>query len=177
MSLVILGQSGGPTQLSANDDTFGIMTQVPTGAVKHSEAGLKAATGNTNFGTPFDLTCYVAHATDTKTSINLCSSDAPYKFQVLSAEVTCLDDGKGASEGGQSGCSVGINQGGSSGMGSVDAGGMIQGETRKVKMGSTGNDVVAADGSLRVQVNSRLGLHDKSFTYKLLITLKCVRVI
>ncbi len=177
MSLTILGQSGGPTSLSANDDTFGIMTQVPTGAVKHSEGGLKNASGNTNFGTPFNLTCYTSQTADAETAVNFCSSNAPYKFQVLSAEVTCLDDGKGASAGGQNGCSVGLNQGGRSGMGSVDAGGMEQGETREVKMGLSGNDVVAESGSLRVQVNSRLGLHDKAFTYKLLVTLKCVRVV
>ena len=174
--LTILGQSGGPTELSAKD-TFGVMTQVPTKGIRHSDDGLKNATGNTNYGVPFDLTCYVAHATSTETAVNFCSSDAPYKLQVLSGEVTCLDDGKGASKGGQNGCSVGVNQGGSAGMGSVDAGGMKQGEDRKVVMGMSGNDVVAADGSLRVQVNSRLGLHDKAFTYKLLVTLKCVRVI
>ncbi len=176
MSLTILGQTASGTELSAADE-FGVMTQVPAKGVRHSSDGLKNATGNTNYGTPFDLTCYVAHAADTETTVNILSSDAPYKFQVLSGEVTCLDDGKGASEGGQNGCSVGVSQGGSASIGSVDAGGMKNGETRKVVMGMSGNDVVAENGSLRVQVNSRLGLHDKVFTYKLLVTLRCVRVI
>lgn len=176
MGMTILGQTASETELTAKD-TFGVLTQVPTKGMRHSSDGLKNATGNTNYGTSFNLTCYTEHTADTETAVNFCSSDAPYKFQVLSGEVTCLDDGKGASEGGQNGCSVGASQGGSSGIGSVDAGGMKNGETRRIVMGMSGNDVVAVDGSLRVQVNSRLGLHDKAFTYKLLVTLRCVRVI
>jgi hypothetical protein len=174
--LTILGQSGGPTELAAND-TLGVMTQVPEKGIRHSPNGLKGATGNRNYGTPFDLNCYVAHATSTETAVDFCSSDAPYNFLIMGGEVTCLDDGKGASEGGQNGCSVGVNKGGASSIGSVDCGGMKVGEVRKIDMGMSGNDVVSTDDSLRVQANSRLGLHDKAFTYKLLITLRCVRVI
>jgi hypothetical protein len=54
---------------------------------------------------------------------------------------------------------------------------MVTDEVRTVKMGWSGNEVIDEDGSLRVSVISRLGLHDKAFTFKLLVTLNCVRVL
>lgn len=177
MSLVILGQSGGPTSLSANDDILGLMTQVPEGAVKHDEAGLTNADGSTAFGAPFQLVVYCLQATSGTSTVNIATSDMPYAVWVMSAEVRCLDDGKGANVGGQNGCMVGISQGGSSGIGSVDCGGIKTGEVRSLKMGLIGNGVVPEDGSLRVVFKSRLGLHDKAFTHKLVCVLTCMRVI
>lgn len=177
MSVKIVGQSGAPTELNASDDVFGLLTQVPEGGVFHSQDGLTGGDGNTAYGNPFQLVAYAEQAASGTTTVNLCASDAPYAFLVTGAEVHCLDDGKGASEGGQNGCVVGISQGGASGIGSVDCGGIKTGEKRKVETGLPGNGVVPADGSLRVMFKSRLGLHDKAFTYKLLCTLSCIRVV
>ena len=176
--LTILGQSGGPTQLSANDDVFGVMTQVPTGAVKHSADGLVAASGNTAFGSPFDVQCFTSQAASADTDVDLCSSDCPYKMRILSVTVECADDGKGAATGPTARVAVGVSQGGSSSCGSVDVTDLKTGERRELPVGRfSANDVIPADGSLRVSVHSSLATQDKAYTYKLIVTLRCQRVV
>lgn len=175
MSLNEEGRTGVKVNLTA-DGVFGVVTQDPESMLS-SPGGLTNADGNTGYGVPFQLSARCSHTTSTTTIVNLASSDLPFKMRVLSAEVQCLDDGKGASSGGQNGCVVGVSQGGSASIGSVDCGGMRTGERRAVELGFSGNELIASNGSLRVVFKSRLGLHDKAFTYELVCTLNCVREI
>lgn len=95
MSLVVLGQSGGPTSLSANDDVFGLMTQVPEGAVKHDEAGLLDADGSTAFGATFKILARFGATPSVSlqtTNVDFCTDDAPYKFRVLGVKTRCIDN-------------------------------------------------------------------------------------
>lgn len=176
MSLVILGQSAGPTRLSANDDVLGLMTQDPEGAVMHSPDGLSNANENTAFGTSFTLACYFTTSNpsggDDTLSIQLANANMPYKVRVLKAKVTMMDEANGRLRGGANSCSVSLP-----GIGSVDVSDMRQLEERDVPLAHTGNEVIAEDGSLQVDANVRLGETGATDTLTLLVELTCMRVI
>jgi len=180
MSLVVLGQSAGPTQLSANDDVFGLMTQVPEGAVKHSPGGLTGATGNTAFGAPFTLLTYFTTSApsggaETLTKA-LANADCPYKLRVLKARVTMIDEANGRLREAANSCSVSIDNGDYA-MGAVDISDMRQLEERNVVLNRIGNEEVDTDNSLQVQVHLRLGETGVTDTLTLLVELVCMRVI
>ncbi len=176
MSLVILGQSGGPTQLSAHDDQFGLMTQVPSGAVMHSPAGLTAADGNTAFGHPFKLVAYFEQTTDGTTTVSLCSSDAPYKFRVLSCRATLVDEGNGVARSANGRLSLTVKSGNNVAF-AAQLKNMVQGEERSLPGNTTTGNVVAESGSLAVALKSRLPLTNDTNTIKMLVEMTCIRVI
>lgn len=180
MSLVILGQSAGPTQLSANDDQFGLMTQVPDGAVQHSPDGLTGSNANTAFGVPFTLACYFTTSNPSGGTITLskalCSSDAPYKFRVLRARVTMLDEANGRLREGMNSLRVHVKAGSTSVCG-ADVSDMLQLEERSLPLNRSGGEEVAAGGSLTVACDVRLGETGDTDTLSLLVELTCMRVI
>lgn len=180
MSLVILGQSAGPTSLSANDDQFGLMTQDPTGAVKHNEAGLTNENASTAFGAPFTLACYFTTSNPTagRTTLSkaLCSSDCPYKLRVLRAKATLLDDADALLNEGLNSLTVKVVQAADS-VCSADLSDMAQSEERDIPLGRTGGEVIAADGSLTVSCDVVLGETGATNTLTLLVELTCMRVL
>ncbi len=180
MSLVILGQSAGPTQLSANDDQFGLMTQVPDGAVQHSPDGLTGGNANTAFGAPFMLACYFTTSNPTSGSTTLskalCSSNAPYKFRVLRARVTMLDEANGRLREGMNSLRVKVTSGSAS-VCAGDISDMRQLEEKLLELSRSGGEEVAADGSLTVSCDVRLGETGATDTLSLLIELTCIRVL
>lgn len=180
MSLVILGQSGGPTKLSANDDQFGLMTQDPTGAVKHSDDGLTAANAGTAYGQPFTLVVHLTTSNpeggDTTLSKALTSSDAPYKFRVLRVKVTMLDEANGRLREAANSCHIAVLAGNDS-VAAGDVSDLKQLDERSLSLSRTGGEVIAASGSLSVTARVRLGETGTTDTLSLLVELSCIRVV
>jgi len=180
MSLVILGQSAGPTKLSANDDVFGLMTQVPEGAVRHSPDGLANADSNTAYGVPFTLVSYFSGSSPTggfsNPTVALCSADAPYKFRVLKARVTMIDDANGRLRDGMNSLNVYVTQAGNS-VASGDMTDLRQLEDRDLEMSRTGGEVVNLSGTLTVGAKIRLGETGSTDTLTFQVELTCLRVI
>ena len=193
MSLVILGQSGGPTQLSANDDVIGVMTQVPEGAVKHSEGGLTNADGSTAFGTPFNLLAYASHSTTyaaQSTTVTFTTSGMPYKLRILGAKVRCIanrsedfqkgygfirveiEDGDGAldDDGDDDSTWTGV-------LCLENVGDMEAGDVREVAVVEPTLSVVDADEGLRVKVTSKADSFGTNPTASFAVELQCLRVI
>lgn len=178
MSLVILGQSGGPTSLSANDDQFGLMTQVPTGAVKHSPGGLTNADGNTAYGAPFKLVAYLSKTATGTTSVDLCSSDCPYKLRVLKVKVRVLDDAKGRARKAHGAVSVVVRKGTTgTPIASAHFGELRSNQEKDVPVSTEGSDVVAVNASLQVYFDAVLPTQKASTTYTAVCEVECVRVI
>ena len=179
MSLKITGQSGGPTELSASDDQFGVMTQVPENAVFHSPAGLKGADGNTAFGGTFTLAAYFEQTTDATTTVTLCNADAPYKFRILSCTARCIDDANGAvrSPAGMASLAVNTNTSGQEAAFAADLKGMRPGEMRDVPGNTTDADEVSTNGSLTVAMKTRVPATGVTNTLKTLVELTCMRVV
>jgi hypothetical protein len=178
--LTILGQTGGPTQLTANDDTFGIMTQVPDGAVMHSEAGLTAADANTAFGVPFTLMCHFTTGNpeggSTTLSTTLCDANAPYKFRVLRCRASMLDDANGMLREAANSAVVKITAG-EGAIGAGDVSDLRQLDERLIPIARTGDEVVDEDGTLTVECDVRLGETGSTDTLSMLVELTCIRVI
>ncbi len=183
--LTILGQSGGPTRLTANDDTFGLMTQVPDGAVMHSPGGLTDADGNTSYGAPFNLLVYASHSGThaAQTTTKAFTSDAmPYKVRVLGVKVRCLDnrsedfrDGYGyvravVEDGDGNGVWTSVLN--VEGMGDMEAG-----DVREVPVVQHSRAVVDTDEGLRVTVTSRADSFGTNPTASFVVEVQCVRVI
>ncbi len=178
MSLVILGQSGGPTQLSANDDQFGVMTQVPSGAVMHSQAGLTAADGNTAFGASFKLVAYLSKTATGTTSVDLCSSNCPYKLRILKVKVRVMDDARHRAHRIYGTASVVVRKGTTGApIASAHFGELHSNQEKDVPVVTEGSDIVAVDASLQVFFNAVLPGLRASTTYTAVCELECVRVI
>ena len=93
MSLEIIGQPGGKTKLTADDEVFGLLAQDPVESVYHSPGGLTNATGNSAFGVPFALMSYFTHSTTYATQSTTCTfanDNMPYKVRVLGIRVRCV---------------------------------------------------------------------------------------
>lgn len=176
MGLKVIGQEGGPTELSANDDKFGLLTQVPENAVFHSPDGLSNADGNTAFGTPFKLVDYFEQTTDGTTTVTHCSSDAPYKFRVLLCKVTMVDDANGVARSANGRLSLSVKSGDNVAF-AAQLKDMVQGEERNLRGNTTPGNVVASGGSLSVTLQSRIPLTNDTNTMKMLVELTCIRVI
>ncbi len=184
MSLVILGQSGGPTQLSANDDKFGVMTQVPSGAVKHSEDGLTNADGNSGYGSTFNLLAYFKHtatSAEQVTTVNFCDADSPYKLRVLGIKVRCISNrpklftGHGRAQ-------VTLEDGdGSSVFTDVlpwtEVGDMETGDTREVSVVHQDTAVIDEDEGLRCRFSSAASAGVSLPTVEFLVEVQCLRVL
>lgn len=176
MSLKIIGQEGGPTELSANDDSFGLLTQVPENAVYHSPDGLSNADGNTAFGTPYKLVDYFEQTTDGTTTVTHCNSDAPYKFRILACHVTMMDDANGVARSANGRLSLSVKSGDNVAF-AAQLKDMAMGEERNLPGNTTTGNVVAEGGSLSVSLQSRLPLTNETNTMKMLVELTCIRVI
>ena len=185
MSLVILGQSGGPTQLSANDDVFGLMTQVPTGAVKHDEAGLTNADGSTAFGQEFSLIGYATKSTtvaEQTTTITLASDDLPYKVRVLGVKVRCISNRPAEFQDGYGYVRVLVEDGDGDSTWSLIAsaenvGDMVEGEVRELEDLDHSTAVIDADEGLRVKVTVKADSSGINPTVAFMVELRCMRVI
>ena len=185
MSLVILGQSGGPTNLSANDDVFGLMTQVPEGAVKHDEGGLTRADGGTAFGAPFNLLAYATHSTTyaAQTTTTTFTSDAmPYKMRVLGAKVRCLANRSEDFRKGYGYLRAVIENGDGSGvwtsiLNMENLGDMEAGDIREIPFVDNGNAVIAENEGLRVKMTSSADSYGTNPTASFVVELQCIRVI
>ena len=185
MSLVILGQSGGPTELSANDDVFGLMTQVPTGAVKHDEAGLTNADGSTAFGHEFTLIAYATKTTsvaEQTTTVTLSSDAIPYKIRVLGARVRCIANRPGQFRNGYGHVRVQVEDGDGSGTWTSiviaeNVGDMAEGDIRDLPDVNHSNAVIAADEGLRVRVTMKADSYGINPTATFMVELRCMRVI
>ena len=185
MALTILGQSGGPTELSANDDIFGLMTQVPTGALKHSPAGAEDADGNTAFGAPITLLAYMSHTTtyaEQTTTVTYTSDGMPYKLRVLSAKVRCIANrpedfklGYGYVK-----CQVQDSDGAgvwSQVLGAEDLGDMEPGDIREITCLEPSNVIISTDEGLRVKFDSSADSFGTNPTATFLVELQCMRVL
>lgn len=174
--LTILGQSGGPTELSAAD-TLGVMTQVPEKGIRHSSSGLTNADGNTAYGAMFTLVGYFVQTASGTTTAIFFNANAPYKFRVLNGEVECLEDARGRTELGSGRSSVNVMAGSTNTIASLNVTGLKQGEKMSLKVNTLGNEIVAEDGSLSMAVVSVLPEVATSSNWKLLVKLHCLRVI
>jgi hypothetical protein len=185
MSLVILGQSGGPTQLSANDDVFGLMTQVPSGAVKHSPGGLTDADGNSAYGASFTLLAYFEHATTAAeqiTTVSLCTANSPYRFRVLGIKVRCIDSPSKEFKNGYGRVQVTLEDGdGSSVFTSLlpwtEVGDMDSGDTKEVSVVHQATSVIDVDEGLRCRLSSAANAAGTLPTVKFLVEVQCLRVL
>lgn len=179
MSLVILGQSGGPTQLSADDNAFGLMTQLPDGAVRHTVGGLTSVDGGTAFGVPFKLVAYLSKTATGTTSVNLCSANCPYKLRVLKVKVRVVDDAKGRARTPFGSVSVVVRQGTTGApIAAVNFTELRSNEEKEVPAAPAADSaIVAADGSLQVYFNAVLPVQKASTTYTAVCELECVRVL
>ncbi len=185
MSLVILGQSGGPTQLSANDDTFGLMTQKPEGAVKHNEAGLTSEDGGTAFGATFNLLAYFTHSTtaaEQSTTVTISSDDAPYKVRVLNVKVRCVANRSEDFRNGYGHIRVEVEDGDGSGVWTSihtieNVGDMEAGDVRDQSVVDNGNAVIDADEGLRVKVTTKADSFGTNPTASFIVELQCLRVL
>ncbi len=183
--LTILGQSGGNTRLSADDDVLGLMTQVPTGAVKHSPAGLVNADGNTAIGAPFNLLVYATHTTTyaAQTTTKTFTSDGmPYKVRVLGVKVRCFTnrsedfrDGYGyirASVEDSDGSGVWTAVLNMEGLGDMEAG-----DVREFTVVDNTAAVIDSNEGLRVKVTSQADSFGTNPTASFVVELQCLRVI
>jgi hypothetical protein len=183
--LTILGQTGGPTQLSANDDVFGIMTQVPSGAVMHSPGGLENADGNTAFGAPFTLMAYMTHSTtaaEQSTTVTFTSDGIPYKLRVLSAKVRCVANRSEDFRPGYGFVRAQVQDGDGSGtwtnlLSVEDMGSMEAGNVREHPCLDPANVIVSADEGLRVKFDSQADSYGTNPTATFIVELQCIRVI
>lgn len=183
--LTVLGQSGGPTQLSANDDVFGIMTQVPSGAVMHSPAGLTNADGNSAFGVPLLLLAYATHSTtaaEQTTTVTFTSDGMPYKIRVLGVKVRCLAGRPEDFQPGYGHVRASVEDGdGSSTWSSIleleDLGLMETGDVKEHAVLENSNAVIDADEGLRVKVTSKADSFGTNPTASFIVELQCIRVV
>lgn len=185
MSLVILGQSGGPTALSADDGVFGLMTQVPSGAIKHSPGGLENADGNTAIGAPITLLAYMTHSTTyarQTTTVTYTSDGIPYKIRVLSAKIRCI---AGRPEDFRTGYGyVGMRVQDSDGsgvwtqiLGDEQIGDMEAGDIREVSCLEPSNVILGENEGLRVVFDSSADSFGTNPTATFLVELQCMRVL
>lgn len=185
MSLVILGQSGGPTQLSANDDQFGLMTQVPSGAVKHSDGGLTDADGNTAFGSPFAILAYFEHATTTAeqiTTVDFFSENAPYKFRILGIKVRCISSRASEFKSGYGRVQITLEDGDGSSVFTpllpwTEVGDMKSGDTKEVSVIHQATAVIGSGEGLRCRFSSNASSGGTLPTVKFLVEIQCLRVL
>lgn len=185
MSLVILGQSGGPTQLSANDDVFGLMTQVPSGAVKHSDGGLTNGDGASAFGVPFNLLVYATHSTtyaEQTTTKTFATDDLPYKLRVLGVKVRCVAGSPENFREGYGFIRLQVEDGDGSGTWSKilnveQLGEMEAGDVREFAVVDFDNAVVDADEGLRIRITSKADSFGTNPTASFIAELQCLRVL
>ena len=166
-----VGRTGVKVNLIA-DGVMGVVTQDPE-SMLHSIAGLEAADANTAFGQTFPL---VAHFTATGTGTSTATffnADAPWKFRVLSCKVEMLDEANGRlRDGGINHLTVSVP-----GVVGADVSDLRQLESRDLPLSRSGSEVVAANGSLSVVADVRLGDTGSTDTLKVLVELTCLRVI
>lgn len=177
MSLNETGRTGVKVNLTA-DGVFGIVTQDPE-SMLNSPGGLTNADGNTAFGQTFKLVAYLSRTATGTTSVNLCSSDAPFKFRVLKTTVRVLDDAKNRVQKTPHGSASVVVRRGSTGTG-VAAGHFEElrtNESKELPVSTEGNDIVAANASLQVHFDVSLPTQKASTTYTAVCELECVRVI
>lgn len=185
MSLTILGQSGGPTQLTADDDVFGMMTQVPDEGLRHSPDGLTSADGNSAFGVPFHLLAYVSHSTTyaTQTTNGTFTSDGmPYKLRVLGVKIRCLASRPEDFRDGYGYVRVQVENGDGSGTWTgiltvEQVGDMEAGDVREIAVVDHTNAVVGVDEGLRIRVFSQADSFGTNPTVSYVVELQCLRIV
>lgn len=185
MSLEIKGQAGGPTKLHGHDDTFGLLTQVPSGAVHHSPGGLTNADGNMAFGAAITLMAYFTHSTtyaEQSTTVTLADENMPYKVRVLGAKVRCLANRPADFQPGYGYVRVAVED--SDGddawtqiLPAFDVGDMEAGEVREVPVTNEDLAVIDEDEGLRVIGTSRADSFGTNPTASFVVEVQCVRVI
>ena len=185
MSLTITGQSGGPTELSANDDVFGIMTQVPENAVFHSPGGLVAANRNSAFGIPLNLLAYATHTTTyatQTTTVTFSSSTIPYKLRVLGVKIRCLAGSPQDFQDGYGFVRASVEDGDGSGgwtniLNIEGLGDMETGNVREIAIIEHSRAVIGVNKGLRVKVASQADSFGTNPTASFIVELQCLRVI
>ena len=185
MSLKIVGQTAGPTELRADDDTWGLLTQVPDGAIHHSPGGLTNADGNDAFAAPFTLLAYATHSTTyaaQSTTCTLADENMPYKVRVLSAKVRCLANRPADFQPGYGYVRVGVQDSDGAAawtdlLPGFDVGDMEAGETREVSVTNEDLAVIDENEGLRVVVTSAADSFGTNPTASFVVELQCVRVI
>jgi hypothetical protein len=171
MALVERGRTGVTVTL-APDAVTGVVTQDPE-SMLHSIAGLTNADGNTAFGQTFTLGTYFTATGTGTTTTSLFSSNAPFKFRVLSCKVTMLDEANGRlRDGGANHLTVSVP-----GVVGADVSDLRQLESRDLPLSRSGSEVVSEDGSLSVVADVRLGDTGVTDTLAVLVELTCLRVI
>lgn len=183
--LTVLGQTGGPTQLSANDNVFGLMTQVPEGAVKHSPAGLTDADGNSAFGVPINLLVYASHSTtyiEQSTTVTFTTDGMPYKIRVLGVKVRCIANKPENFKDGYGYIRVAVEDGdGMEAWTSIlhtdGLGDMEDGDVKEMAVVEHTNAVIDTDEGLRVTVTSSADSFGTNPTASFIVELQCIRVL
>ena len=176
MAFTDRGRSGAKVTQTA-DFPWGIVTQSPVDGMLHSPGGLRDADGNTAFGTTFELVARIAQTASGTTTANFASSDAPFKFRVLSGEIECLQDARGRTERSDGRCNINVLAGSTNTVSSQNVSEMRKGDKRALDINTLGNEVVAADGSLSCACVSVLPEIGTTTTWELLVKLQCLRVI
>ncbi len=185
MSLTILGQTGGPTQLSANDSVIGLMTQVPSGSVNHSPDGLTGGDGNSAFGTPIHLLAYATHTTTPAvqtTTVTFTSDGMPYKLRVLGVKVRCLAGSPRDFQPGYGYVRATVEDSDGSGVWTSvlnveGLGDMNPGDVREQAVIEHSNAVIAANEGLRVKISTKSDSNQTNPTASFIVELQCIRVL
>lgn len=165
------GRSGVQVRLYA-DGALGITTQDPE-SMLHSVGGLTNADGNTAFGHTFKINAYFTSSATGTTTASIFSSDAPFKFRVLGCRVTMLDEANGRlRDGGINHLTISVP-----GIVAGDVSDLRQRESRELTLSRSGSEEVAADGSLSIVADVRLGSTGSTDTLSVLVELTCLRVI
>lgn len=183
--LTILGQSGGPTELSANDDVFGLMTQVPAKAVLHSPGGLTNADGNNAFGAVLHLMAYASHSStyaEQTTTVTFTSDGMPYKLRVLGVKVRCLENKSGDFRPGYGYIRASVEDSDGSGVWTSvlqieGLGDMEAGDVREQTVVNHSTAVIAANEGLRVKVTTQADSFGTNPTVSFIVELQCIRVL
>jgi len=185
MSLDIKGQAGGRTELTADDDTFGLMTQVPNPSVHHSPGGLTDADGNSAFGVPFTLVASFSHSTtyaEQSTTCTLADENMPYKVRVLGVRVRCLANRPFDFRQGYGYVRVQVQDSDGSAvwthiLSGLEVGDMEAGEVKEVSVTNEDLAVIDEDEGLRVVMASVADSYGTNPTASFVVEVQCVRVL
>lgn len=171
-----VGRTGVKVNLVA-DGVTGVVTQDPE-SMLHSMAGLTNADGNVAFGQSFTLVAYLSRTATGTTSVDLFSSDCPFKLRVLKVKVRVLDDAKGRARKGDGSVSVVVRKG-TTGVpvASVHFAELETNQEKDVPVVTEGVDIVAANASLQVYFNAVLPTQRASTTYTAVCEVECLRVL
>jgi hypothetical protein len=181
----MVGQAGGKTKLTADENVFGIMTQDPQESMFHSPGGLTDATGNSAWGTPFTLMSYFTHSTTYAAQTSTCTlsdEDMPYKVRVLGIRVRCVANRPQEFRPGYGSVVVRVQKSDGAAAWSDllrdhEVGAMEAGDVKDVPVTNEDLAEIAADEGLRVAMVSKADSFGVNPTATFIVEVQCIRVL